>query len=81
MSGSTIRSDHSPIDVELYKSLDDFISEVLGQLKLDHFIPDTSAIITVQNTIDVVNNIMDWIKEANNTDLLKKPIISVVSER
>jgi len=37
--------------------------------------------VTMQNTIDVVNDMMDWIKGANKTDLLKKPFINVINER
>lgn len=48
---------------------------------MDYFVPDTSIMITVQNTIDVVNDMMDWIKGANKTDLLRKPFINVINER
>lgn len=83
-SGSTIRSDplSSEIDeIELSINLDDFIFEVLGQLRYDYFVPETSIMVTVQNTIDVVNDMVNWIKDASVVDLLKKPFIRVTNER
>ena len=55
--------------------------EILRQLQLDYLVPDTSIMVTMQNTIDVVNDMMDWIKGANKTDLLRKPFINVINER
>jgi len=83
-SGSTIRSDvlfAEVNEIKLSKNLDDFIFEVLSQLRLDYFVPETSIIITVQDTIDVVNDMINWIKDASEIDLLKKPVIRVTNER
>ncbi|CAB5181155.1 unnamed protein product [Rhizophagus irregularis] len=64
-SGSTIRSDESLVEITEIDS-SDFI-----KIKIK----------IIENTIDVVDNIMDWIKHATDVDLLKKPFISVTSER
>ena len=80
-SGSTIKSDQTSTKIEFGKNLDDFMLEILRQLQLDYLVPDTSIMVTMQNTIDVVNDMMDWIKGANKTDLLRKPFINVINER
>ena len=80
-SGSTIKSDQTSTKIEFGKNLDDFILEILRQLQLDYLVPDTPIMVTMQNTIDVVNDMMDWIKGASKTDLLRKPFINVINER
>jgi len=80
-SGSTIKSDQTSTKIEFGKNLDDFILEILRQLQLDYLVPDTPIMVTMQNTIDVVNDMMDWIKGTSKTDLLRKPFINVINER
>ncbi|GBC11219.2 uncharacterized protein OCT59_025640 [Rhizophagus irregularis] len=89
-SGSTIRSDESLVEIteidssDFYKNknknVDNFIQEILTQLQVDNCISGMNM-IKIENTIDVVDNIMDWIKHTTDVDLLKKPFISVTSER
>jgi hypothetical protein len=84
-SNSTIRSDQSNISIEipelsLYNNIDDFIQEIVVGLQLDHKISGIT-IITINNTINVVEEIWNWMEKAANNDLLKKPIISVITER
>jgi hypothetical protein len=84
-SNSTIRSDQSTISTEitelsLYNNIDDFIQEIVVGLQLDNKVSGIE-IITINNTINVVEEILNWIDNANNNDLLKKPTISVITER
>lgn len=78
-SDSTIRStDESTV---LYNNVDDFIQEITTQLQLDNKVSG-STIITINNTINVVDEILNWIEDLDNVTLLKKPVISaVITER
>jgi len=86
-SGFTIQSDDIEIiDLEAFNSsknnddINNFIDEILTQLQVDNCVFGMNM-ITIQNTTNVVENIINWIKTAKDTDLLKKPFFSVVDER
>jgi len=38
-------------------------------------------VITINNTIHVVEEILNWMDNASDKDILKKPMISVITER
>ena len=78
-SNSTIRSDQSILSMEL-TDIDDFIQEIAINLQLEYKVSGM-AVIIINNTINVVKEIWEWIENANNNDLLKKPMISVITER
>ena len=61
-------------------NVDDFILEIKNQLQLDHKVTGV-IIISINNMINVVGEIFDWIEKADNVTLLKKPVISVITKR
>jgi hypothetical protein len=88
-SSSTIRSDRSFTNLLtesltssnlFHDNIDDFIQEVLTQLQLDHK-ASGMTVLTINNTINVVNEILEWIENIDDVELLKKPMISVITER
>lgn len=88
-SNSTIRSDRSSTNLLaesstssnlVYNNIDNFIQEIVIQLQLDHRVSGMT-ILTINNTVDVVNEILEWFEKINDADLLQKPMISVITER
>ena len=85
-SNSTIRSDRSFTNSLMESSalpndnVDNFIQQMVIQLQLDH---KTSGmeVLTINNTINVVNEIFKWFEEIDNAKLLRKPMVSVITER
>ena len=87
-SSSTIRSNQSlteniftesPLST-FYGNIDEFIQDITTQLQLEHKVSGIE-VITINNTINVVKELWDWIKNTDNINLLKKPAISVITER
>jgi hypothetical protein len=79
---STSTSASENIFTELFynNNVDDFIHDVTAQLQLENKVFGIE-IITINNTINVVKEIWDWIKNTDSITLLKKPVISVITER
>jgi len=87
-SSSTIQSNQSlteniftesPLSI-FYGNIDEFIQDITTQLQLEHKVSGIE-VITINNTINVVKELWDWIKNIDNINLLKKPAISVITER
>ena len=80
-SGSTIRSNQSTsAEFSFYNDINDFIQEITVNLQLDHKVSGMT-VVSINNTINVVDEILNWISNVDNKDLLKKPMISVITER
>jgi hypothetical protein len=83
-SNSTVRSDQSFTNTTespfLQHNINDFIQHMVVQLQLDHKVSGMK-VLTINNTINVVDEMLELFEIMNNADLLKNPMISVITER
>jgi hypothetical protein len=50
------------------------------QLQLDHKVSGMK-VLTINNTINVIDEMLELFEIMNNADLLKNPMISIITER
>jgi hypothetical protein len=62
-------------------SPDEFRTQILNKLKLDHQLYDSPTSNIIINTRDeIVISILNWLFDANALDILKRPIIRINDE-